>query len=82
MTGLWATRAVNPAGANGLFHGEARQLLLQFVALAACAAYSFVLSYGLLKLVDRLVGLRVSEHNENIGLDLTQHSESAYTLVG
>ena len=82
LTGLWATRAVNPAGANGLFHGEARQLLLQFVALAACAAYSFVLSYGLLKLVDRLVGLRVSEHNENIGLDLTQHSESAYTLVG
>jgi ammonium transporter, Amt family len=82
LTGLWATKAVNPAGANGLFSGDSRQLLLQFVALLACAAYSFILSYGLLKLVDRLVGLRVSEHNENIGLDLTQHSESAYTLVG
>ena len=82
LTGVWATKAVNPAGANGLFSGDARQLLLQFVALLACAAYSFILSYGLLKLVDRLVGLRVNEHNENIGLDLTQHSESAYTLVG
>jgi ammonium transporter, Amt family len=40
------------------------------------------LSWGLLKLVDKLMGLRVEEHNENIGLDLTQHSESAYTLVG
>jgi Amt family ammonium transporter len=82
LTGLWATKAINPAGANGLFSGDARQLLLQFIALVGCAAYSFILSYGLLKLVDRLVGLRASEHNENIGLDLTQHSESAYTLVG
>ena len=82
LTGLWATRVVNPAGANGAFHGDAKQLLVQLAALAGCAAYSFILSWGLLKLVDKLVGLRVSEHNENIGLDLTQHSESAYTLVG
>ena len=54
----------------------------QLAALAICAVYSFVLSYGLLKLVDKLIGLRVSEDNENIGLDLTQHRESAYTLVG
>ena len=46
------------------------------------AAYSFVLSYGLLRLVDKVVGLRVSEDNENIGLDLTQHRESAYTVLG
>jgi Amt family ammonium transporter len=82
LTGLWATKMVNPAAADGLFHGNAKLLLLQFVALIACAAYSFVLSYGLLKLVDRVVGLRVSEDGENIGLDLTQHRESAYTVVG
>jgi Amt family ammonium transporter len=82
LTGLWATTVVNPAGANGLFHGGAEQLLLQFVALIACAAYSFVLSYGLLKLVDKVIGLRVSTDGENIGLDLTQHRESAYTVVG
>jgi len=83
LTGLWATTAINPAGADGLFSGGGWRLLgLQVAALAGCAAYSFVLSFGLLKLVDRLVGLRVSTDSENIGLDLTQHSESAYTLVG
>ena len=80
--GLWATTAINPAGFDGLFYGNARQLLLQFIALTGCAAYSFVLSLGLLKLVDKVVGLRVSKDEENIGLDLTQHKETAYTLVG
>ncbi|MCX8032286.1 MAG: ammonium transporter [Thermoleophilia bacterium] len=82
LTGLWATTAVNPAGADGVFHGGGSLLLWQFVAMAACAVYSFVLSYGILKLVDKVIGLRVSEEKEKIGLDLTQHSESAYTLVG
>jgi Amt family ammonium transporter len=83
LTGLWATTLVNPAGADGLFSGGGWRLLgLQVAALAVCAAYSFILSFGLLKLVDRLVGLRVSADSESIGLDLTQHSESAYTLVG
>ena len=82
LTGLWATTAVNPAGADGLFHGGGRLLLLQLAAMAVCAAYSFVLSWGLLKLVDKVIGLRVSPDHESIGLDLTQHSESAYTVVG
>jgi Amt family ammonium transporter len=82
LTGFWATTVVNPAGANGIFHGGGKLVLLQLAALAVCAAYSFILSYGLLKLVDKLVGLRVSQDSENIGLDLTQHRESAYTVVG
>ncbi len=83
LTGFWATTAVNSAGADGLFSGGGWRLLgLQAAALALCAVYSFVLSFGLLKLVDKVVGLRVSVDSENIGLDLTQHSESAYTLVG
>jgi ammonium transporter, Amt family len=82
LTGFWATTTVNSAGADGVFHGNGKLLLWQFIALLVCAAYSFVLSYGILKLVDKVVGLRVSEDKENIGLDLTQHSESAYTLVG
>jgi Amt family ammonium transporter len=56
--------------------------LVQFIAVVICAAFSFVLSWGLLKLVDKLVGLRVKPDHENIGLDLTQHRESAYTIVG
>lgn len=82
LTGFWATTMVNSAGVDGLFHGSGWLVLRQFLALVVCSAYSFVLSYGLLKLVDRVIGLRVSEDNENVGLDLTQHRESAYTLVG
>lgn len=83
LVGFWATRAVNPTGLNGLFaHGGSTLVLHQIVAFLVVGVYSFVVSYVLLKIVDRLMGLRVSEHNENIGLDLTQHSESAYTLVG
>jgi ammonium transporter, Amt family len=82
LVGFWATKVVNPAGANGLFHGESKQVLFQLVALVGVAVYSFALSWGLLKLIDKVIGLRVPSDHENIGLDLTQHSESAYTLVG
>jgi Amt family ammonium transporter len=81
-TGLWATVAINPAGANGVFHGGGRLLLYQFIAVVGAFAYSFILSFGLLKLIDKTIGLRVSAEHEGIGLDLTQHSESAYTVVG
>jgi Amt family ammonium transporter len=80
----WASgppRAVNPAGADGLFHGNAALLWTQSKAVIVTAGYSFVASLLLLKLVDALLGLRVSEENERIGLDLTEHSEAAYTLM-
>jgi Amt family ammonium transporter len=82
LTGVFATLAVNPNGADGAAYGNAHQLLVQFIAIVISVTFSFVLSYGLLKLVDRLVGLRVAGDQENIGLDLTQHRESAYTIVG
>jgi Amt family ammonium transporter len=82
MTGILATTAINPAGRNGLAYGNPRQLLVQFIAMIVCAAFSFVLSFGLLKLIDKVVGLRVKADHEGIGLDLTQHRESAYTIVG
>jgi Amt family ammonium transporter len=82
LTGLWATTTVNAAGADGIFHGGGKLILLQLAAVAVCATFSFVFSWGILKLVDKTVGLRVPVDHESIGLDLTQHSESAYTLVG
>jgi ammonium transporter, Amt family len=82
LTGFWATTVVNPAGFDGLFHGAPKQVLIQLAALVGSAAYSFVVSWLLLKLVDKTIGLRVTKDQENIGLDLTQHSESAYTVVG
>jgi Amt family ammonium transporter len=80
-TGLWATKSVNPAGADGLFYGNATQLFIQAKAVIVTIGYSFIVSLVLLKLVDLLIGLRVSEQNERIGLDLTEHREAAYTLL-
>ena len=79
--GLWATKLVNPAGANGLFHGDPSRFFIQFKAVVITAIYSFVLSYAILKAIDMLVGLRVTEHEERIGLDLSEHREAGYTLV-
>jgi len=82
LTGFWATTVINSAGADGIFHGGGKLLLWQFIAVVASFAYSFVLSYILLKVIDKVMGLRVTQEQEGIGLDLTQHSESAYTVVG
>jgi Amt family ammonium transporter len=80
-TGLWATTSVNPSGANGLLHGNPRQLWIQLVAVAVTALYSLVATYILLKLVNAFTKVRVEEHDERVGLDLTQHREVGYTLV-
>ena len=77
-TGILATKAVNPAGADGLLYGNPAQLGIQAVAVAAVAAYAAGVTWGLLKLVDALIGLRVSPEEETRGLDATQHGEPAY----
>ncbi len=80
-TGLWASTAVNPAGANGLFYRNPKQFGVQALAVLVSAAYSFVASYLLFRLVNVFVRLRASEHEERVGLDLTQHREAGYTLI-
>ncbi|MGE5293518.1 MAG: ammonium transporter, partial [Solirubrobacterales bacterium] len=80
-TGLFATKAVNPAGADGLLYGNPALLWVQLKTVAITAAYSFVLGLALLKLVDVFLKLRVSEHEERVGLDLTLHREAAYTVI-
>jgi Amt family ammonium transporter len=80
-TGLFATKAVNVAGSNGLFHGNPHQLWVQFAAAAVTAVYAFAVTFILYKVVDILVGVRVVEQEEAIGLDLTQHNERAYTML-
>jgi len=79
LTGLFASVAVNPAGADGLFFGNPAQLGKQLIAVAVTLVYCFGVSYVLLKLVDALVGLRVDQEDEVSGLDLSQHGETAYT---
>jgi len=80
-TGLFASKLINPDAANGLFFGNPRQFLIQVIAVAVTLVYSFVGSLILYKVVDWLVGMRVSEKDEIMGLDLTQHNENAYTLL-
>jgi Amt family ammonium transporter len=77
-TGLFATKSVNEAGGDGLFYGNAGQLWTQIVAVVASVALAMVLTAIILKVVDALVGLRVNEEDEVAGLDLSQHSETAY----
>ena len=79
--GLWATQTANPAGVNGLFYGHAIQLWIQFKACLIVAVYSFVVSWLLFKLVDHIIGLRVTHDEESIGLDLSQHREAGYTVI-
>jgi Amt family ammonium transporter len=81
-TGIFASVAVNAAGANGLLFGNPRQLLLQAVAVLASASFSFVGSLVLLKVTEAMVGLRVDDESEQMGLDLSEHEESAYALEG
>jgi Amt family ammonium transporter len=77
-TGLFASQAINPAGFNGLFYGNPGQLWIQFVSVVATCAFSFLVSYALLKIVNAIVPIRVSEEDEEAGLDVAIHSESAY----
>jgi Amt family ammonium transporter len=79
-TGLFACKAVNEAGADGLFFGNPAQLGIQFVAVLTTIVYSFVLSWILLKIVDAILGLRVDKADEIAGLDLTEHQEAGYSL--
>ena len=79
-TGLFASLAVNSAGANGLFNGNPGLVLTQLLAVLATLVYSFGASYLILRLVDATVGLRLEPDEETTGLDLSQHSESAYDI--
>jgi Amt family ammonium transporter len=81
-TGLFATKAVNEAGADGLLYGNPGQLWIQIAAVAVTWVLALVMTTVILKVLDALMGLRVSEEDEVAGLDLSQHSETAYALGG
>jgi Amt family ammonium transporter len=78
-TGIFATTAVNPAGANGLLYGNPGQLLTQIEAVAITWIYAFVVTYILAKVIDAAIGLRVEDEEEAVGLDISQHAEKAYS---
>ncbi|MGV8073043.1 MAG: ammonium transporter [Syntrophobacteraceae bacterium] len=79
-TGLFASKLINPAGADGLFFGNPSQLGFQALSVMVAVIYSFAISYVLLKIIDATMGLRISEEDESTGLDLSQHGETGYLL--
>jgi len=80
-TGLFAEKAVNAAGSNGLLFGNMHQFLVQGIMWVATVAFAVVMTLIIYKIVDVFIGMRVEEKNELIGLDLTQQSEAAYTVI-
>lgn len=80
-TGLFAEKAVNAAGADGLFFGNIHQFLVQSLMLVVTIVFAVVMTFIIYKIVDAVIGMRVEEKNEIVGLDLTQQSEAAYTVI-
>jgi ammonium transporter, Amt family len=79
-TGLFASRAINPAGFDGLFFGNPGQLWTQFIAVAVTMVFAFVMTVIILKLIDLVIGLRVTEEEEEKGMDISLHNETGYTF--
>jgi Amt family ammonium transporter len=80
-TGLFASTAVNPAGADGLFFGNPSLFLNQAIGVGAVLAYSGIVTFVIVKVVDLIIKIRVKDKDESMGLDLTQHHERAYTVL-
>jgi len=77
--GIFASTLVNTAGSNGLIYGNPSQLVVQTVAVAVVWVYSFVVTFALAKILDATIGLRVGAEEEEVGLDISQHGERAYS---
>ena len=79
-TGLFASKAINAAGSDGLFFGNPSFIGIQALSVVSAWVYSFVVTLIILKVLDKTIGLRVSEEHEVNGLDLSQHGEAGYSF--
>jgi ammonium transporter, Amt family len=77
-TGIFASKAVNPAGANGLLYGNPTQFLTQLLTVVVTIVFAFGVTFIITKLLRRFMGLRVSANEEEVGLDISEHGEQAY----
>jgi Amt family ammonium transporter len=79
-TGIFASQVINSAGSDGLVFGNFSQLATQLLGVVVVGVYAFVLTLVLAKVIDAMFGLRVRKIEEEIGLDISQHAENAYSL--
>lgn len=75
LTGIFATKTVNPGGNDGAFYGNFAFFFTQVKALVIVVGYSFIMSFAIFKFINFILPLRVSSHEEELGLDATQHNE-------
>jgi len=80
LTGVFATKFINPGAGDGLLHGNPGQLWNQFIAVAVTWIFAIVMTFIIIKVVDLVIGLRLKPDDEIEGLDSTQHGESGYNL--
>jgi len=78
-TGIFATKTINPAGADGLFYGNASLLGIQAISVLITVAFAVIATFIILKVIGLVMKLRVSEEEESNGLDLSLHGERAYS---
>lgn len=79
-TGLFASKLLNSAGHDGFFHGNPHLVIDQLIAILATYCYVFIVSFIIFKVLDKIMGLRITEEEEYTGLDLALHGENAYEL--
>ena len=79
LTGVFAEKSWNEAGANGLIAGNPRQLGVQAIAILGTIVYSAVVTFAIVKLISLVMRLRTDAKEEGMGLDFTQHGEEAYS---
>jgi ammonium transporter, Amt family len=77
-TGIFASKAINSAGANGLIHGNIKLVGIQLIAILATVAYSAIITFIILKVISKFMSLRVTSEEESDGLDVSLHGEEAY----
>jgi Amt family ammonium transporter len=78
MTGVLATTAANPSGANGLLYGNPSLLWIQFIGVVATIAYSVIVTFVLIKAISFVTAIRSSDEHQHEGLDLVEHGEKGY----
>jgi ammonium transporter, Amt family len=81
LLGVFADLAVNPAGANGLLHGDTIFFLKELAAVVGSSIYAFVISYAMLWVINKFTAVKVDPKDEMNGLDGSQHGEEAYEMI-
>jgi Amt family ammonium transporter len=80
MLGLFASKAVNPAGANGLLTGDSSFFIKETIAVVGASIWAFVFTYGMLFVINKITPVKVTKQEEEDGLDTALHGEHAYEL--